>query len=481
MITSKMSASTKPGFVTTRRSFLKKSAALGAAVGLHASGGLPGFVRVSPRNHRYFELSDGTPFIPIGVNLVDFPREHPEWGLDRMEDWLSHLSANGGNFTRVWLSSEFWDVEHVRSGEYDEEKAIRIDKLLELCRRYHIRAKLTLEHFRRFSGEPAWSSKPIHDRAHGGPASSIADFFDGERSRAQFRRKIRWYADRYGSRPEIFGWELWNEVNCVGGGDYTTWTSLMLAELHKAFPATLAMQSIGSFDRETIREEYRRFSTMEGNDVAQVHRYLDPGASLEICRGPVDLLASDAVRELLAFHPGRPVLLAESGAVESRHSGPFKLYARDHDGIILHDVLFAPFFAGAAGTGQNWHWHDYVAQNNLWSHFGRFAEAVKGLDPITENLQPEMVPHERLRIFALRGRRTFLAWCRDARNTWQTELANGEKADVLSKVHVKTGVAGSATARVYDPWSNHWSDARVSAGRVLLPEFSRSIVIRIES
>jgi hypothetical protein len=35
---------------------------------------------------------------------------------------------------------------------------------------------------------------------------------------------------------------------------------------------------------------------MSGNDVAQVHRYLDLGAKFEICHDPMDLLAADAVR-----------------------------------------------------------------------------------------------------------------------------------------------------------------------------------------
>ena len=44
------------------------------------------------------------------------------------------------------------------------------------------------------------------------------------------------------------------------------------------------------------------------------------------------MLAADAVNELLATKPGRPVILAESGAVEPRHTGPFKLYAKDQPG-----------------------------------------------------------------------------------------------------------------------------------------------------
>jgi hypothetical protein len=117
-----------------------------------------------------------------------------------------------------------------------------------------------------------------------------------------------------------------------------------------------ASDDLTHFDRDGTRKAYEALCRMPGNDVLQVHRYLDLGAQLEVCRGPVDLLAADAVRELLAFTVRKPVLLAESGGVEPNHSGPLKLYEKDRDGLILHDVLFAPFFAGAAGPGHIWHW-----------------------------------------------------------------------------------------------------------------------------
>ena len=64
----------------------------------------------------------------------------------------------------------------------------------------------------------------------------MADFFDGEASRAQFKRKIQWYGARYGDQPIVYGWELWNEINAVSGdGDYMAWTETMLPELHKTF------------------------------------------------------------------------------------------------------------------------------------------------------------------------------------------------------------------------------------------------------
>jgi len=443
-------------------------------------------VRVSQRDRRYLELSDGRPYVPIGLNMIQPPwKGDADARLAGMTQWMEKLSANGGNYIRVWLSADFWDVEHARSGEYDAAKAGRIDAMLAAARKHGIRVKMTLEHFRDFfNPHRQWVNKPIHHVSKGGPAKDVADFFDGEKPRAQFRRKLAWYAKRYGDEPIVFGWELWNEVNCVRGGDTMAWTEAMLAELGRLFPRNLAMQSLGSFDTAGKRAMYRRLSTMKGNDVAQVHRYLDLGARLEVCHGPVDVLAAEAVRELLAAKPGRPVILAESGAVEKSHSGPFKLYAKDTAGVILHDVLFAPFFAGAAGTGQIWHWDHYVAKNDLWWHFGRFAEAVKGIDPPAERFQPSMAPHDRLRVYVLTGARTTLAWCRDTRNTWKAELADGKAPEKLAGLSVTLGKdAGKlegATLRTYDPWTHRWRPAAARAGAIPLPAFQRSLILRID-
>ena len=92
------------------------------------------YVRVSLRDPRYLELSDGTPYIPNGLNVI-----HP-WGdvstaegLAQMDRWLKALADNQGNYIRIWLSSIFWDLEHQEAGVFDEERAKRVDALLNMA------------------------------------------------------------------------------------------------------------------------------------------------------------------------------------------------------------------------------------------------------------------------------------------------------------------------------------------------------------
>ncbi|MBN8216156.1 MAG: hypothetical protein J0L75_05915 [Spirochaetes bacterium] len=443
------------------------------------------FVRVSPRDPRYFELTDGTPYIPIGINLIHppFAVTNEAEGLRLMDNWMTKLEKNGANYIRVWYSINFWDIENEKFGEYSESQARRIDSLLTMARSHHIRVKATFEHFRQFSQPGKWHTKANYGAANGGPYQDVTDFLMNTSSRELYKKKLDWYQARYGNDPVIFGYELWNEMENVAGTGWEDWTKVFLGEVKKRFPKNLAMQSLGSLDLSKKIPMYESICSLAGNEVAQVHRYLDPGAEWEVCQLPMDQSLAQAVGVLRGFRLAKPILVAESGAVEAHHSGESKLYAKDKQGMILHDVLFAPFFSGAAGTGYNWHWYKYVDPNNLWWHFGRFAAAVKDLDPPAEKFEVLSAEQGPVRVYALRGKRTLLIWCRDAGNTWKTELQEGKAPEVISRlildVGLVAGIGSNATVKIYDPWKDRWADGAVDANRIRLPDFSRSIVIRV--
>jgi len=438
---------------------------------------LSSFVVVSPRDSRYFELSNGSPYIPIGFNLVGPPREAE---FDRL---FATMAANRINYVRVWLGHNDWNVEHEACLQFDPARARTIERFLALARRHGVRVKMCLEYFRDIRAERnRWSDNLVYHKANGGRYESMHEYLSSRAGRDHFKAKLDWYADRYGDEPAVFAWELWNEMDAVRDSEWLDWTKEMLPELKRRWPHNLAIQSLGSYDWERKRDSYRTLCQLEDNEVAQVHRYLDEGAGWEVCHGPVDVLAAQAVRELIAFDAGKPIILTETGAVKPRHTGCSELYAKDPDGTLLHDMLFAPFFSGAAGTGHGWWWRQAVETPNLWYHFARFAEAVEDIDPPAENFQPVMLAHERLRIYGLSGKTVFLAWCRDAQNDWKAELVEGKEPETLANIAMDVSnlqLPATATAQIYDPWTDTWQTVGLRNGKLTIPTLRRSIVVRI--
>jgi len=66
-----------------------------------------GFLRVSGKDPRFMELSDGTPFFAIGQNLA-FIGEGQHVTLSGAEEIFGKLNANGANFLRVWTCCNDW-------------------------------------------------------------------------------------------------------------------------------------------------------------------------------------------------------------------------------------------------------------------------------------------------------------------------------------------------------------------------------------
>lgn len=451
------------------------------------------YVQVSATNPRYFETTDGKPFIPIGPNIC-FPRAQTNAAETAAyyERLIGKLAAAGGNYLRIWLGAPCFEVESQAEGQFEEEKFQTIAAVLKLAETAGVRIKFTFEHFRTmepksqaemFPGAATFLKDVYHQR-RGGSLASIEEFLASPAGDRVFLRKLDVLADRFCESPAVMAWELWNEVNCTGPVElWGSWTERMLPELKARFPHHLTVQSLGSFSALSAHFLYDRLAGIPGNDFLQIHRYLDPGAEIDACRGPFDVLCADAIRELRDRRDDTPLILAEGGAVEANHSGPSHLYPLDTQGMILHDVLFAPFFAGSAGCGQCWHWEKYIDRNDLWWQFGRFARAVAGVDPRTEDYQPCQRENRHLRCYALRGKTHTLIWCRDKRNTWATELDGGQAPAQLAGESLDARAFGSAPVRAasyYDPWTDTGAPLELAGSSLRLPTFRRSLVIRLD-
>ena len=457
--------------------------AMGITLAVFAAEGR--FLEVSREHPRYFVDASGKTFVPIGCNIC-FDRLYgdPEEGSRaaceaRFWGRMRAFAANGGNFMRLWLGHPFFEVMPEKPGVFDPAATETLVKTVRLAEELGIKLKLTLESFRRTKPlGPGEKYRPIFVRPLYYPyAKNMGEFFVSDRCYEIYLEKAR-YLKRLGlgDSPSVVCWELWNEINAMGPVSvYEAWSARMLASLKADFPRQMVVQNLGSFADPHDFYEYDYLARIKDNAFMQVHRYLDPGAALDVTRGPMDVLCADSVGEMLARRPDRPAFLAETGAVQARHAGPSPLYDQDRLGTLIHDEIFAPFFAGSAGCGQPWHWdHQYIDHHNLWYHFRRFAKAVEGLDPVAERFTPFHTETHRLRVYALRGRKTTVLWCRDKRTTWQSELVEGKAPDVVSRE--KLPFESASGFDVYLPWEDR--SVRLPAGRCILPDFSRSAVIR---
>lgn len=446
------------------------------------------FVRVSRQHPHYFETADGKTYIPVGLNLC-WPRfiSDEAEGLAKMDFYFKELSRYGGNYARIWLSAPFWEIETTKAGEYDTAKIHRLDKLLALAKKYNIKLKFCLEHFRQLTNSPARFpgsvpfDRPAYHDSNNGPLRDMSAYLETKEGHALFLNRAKWLALRYAGNPDVFGWELWNEMDAVKGKGWEEWTGFMLNKLHSLFPNHLIMQSLGSYDNEAKIALYKRITSLPANEVAQVHRYLDAGAKWEVCKGSMENLAAQATRELVGFSLKKPVLAAEIGAVEANHAGPWALYPKDKEGLLLHDMLFAPFFSGGAGPGHSWHWDSYIEKNNLWWHFGRFVSAIKDFDPVRQKAVPFTGQlNGEINLYGLKGKEMTLIWLRDAATTWETELVRETPARSLQNQKLLLRDISFRNVWFYDPWKDVWSKGKVSGKTVTLPRFSRSLVIKLE-
>lgn len=451
------------------------------------------YVQVSTKNPSYFTFSNGSAYIPVGINMINPSGRYtnnPDSAFYELEQWMKNLSENGGNYIRVWLSNSFWDIEE-EAGKYDDNKMHRIDSFISMARKYHLRIKLTLEHFRSITikeNPQQWATKFAYHTSRGGPLDSVRQYLTLNEGHQLFLNKVDFYHKRYGSDTLFFGWELWNEMNAMSvpkDSVFFAWNEKMLAAVKQRFPEQLVMQSLGSFDGEYAKPLYKKMMAIPANEVSQVHRYLDLGAQMEVCHAPMDIICASAINDLLAYHLPKPVMLAETGAVEPRHAGPSKYYAKDTAGSLLHDILFAPFFTGSAGTGMSWHWESYVDKNNLWYHFGRFNEVIKGIDPISESFTPSFKETGSLRIYVLKGKTTTLLWLRDKMNDWQSELEKAIPPATIQGTKINLADLGlqspSGKIEIYDPWKNVWASAAGDGSMIPLPDFKRSVVIKLRT
>jgi hypothetical protein len=223
------------------------------------------------------------------------------------------------------------------------------------------------------------------------------------------------------------------------------WNREMLESLRPLAPKNLWTNSLGSLDCPNVQQNYYESFCWEIFDFIQFHRYLDQGAKFDVCHKSCEL-GPDGYHILRNIRADVPILLAETGAVDDCHCGPFRYYGADHRGRIFVDTVYPALFAGCAACGHIWHWDErYVDSKNLFHLLKPLSLLLEGIAMDQENFQPEDHSTAEAYCYLLRGKTVTLGFVRNRTDTWEYTLRDDLDPIPIPEVRIPVPVTGSAS------------------------------------
>lgn len=405
-------------------------------------------------------FSNGNKFIPYGVNLT-YPEAYLDsngmefgtkrsasfLGLKQYEKWIRLCAQNGINLIRIWCGSSYFSPDTEELNVLDYSQFTKLDKIFEIANRYKVRLKLTIEKFRCFvsNKEDGAGCEGVAGNIFNkyavldGNTITNEEWLKQEKYRSLWLGKLKEYQLRYACNPALLAIEFWNEMNCYGERDMDTlndWNRYMADRARTMFPNTLLLNSLGSIDCPWAVDCYHAFC-FEKFDWLQFHSYFDQGAYYqEITQNPIEAIKK-AVQLLKDYSKkiNKKLFLAETGAVNDCHSGPFRYYLSDNKGMILVDTVYTPFFLGCAGPGNIWHWDNrYLASKNHYKYFKPLADTIKDTDFNGDNFTSLDLSTEKFYCFVLKGTTQYIAFIRNKEYAWQKILRDNKNAVTSSDV-----------------------------------------------
>ena len=402
---------------------------------------LPGFVRRSKADPRYFELSTGQFFYPIGMNLrspsdnrkpydVQYPLPEGR-GTYIYDDYYKKLADNGMNWARIWQCPWWCGLEWTRKwpgyqglGRYNLENAWRFDYLLEqaAARGIYVQAcltnhgQITLER----NIDRQWDSNPLNAaRGEGGPLHNAADFYTHAGARKLFRQRLRYIVARWGYSPHLMAWALFSEMEFTAA----YWRGANARNDNRGWARSPAVANwVGEMATALKRiDPWKHLVTTH---------FSHPWRGFDIWSRPeLDLVQSNAYSAFGQLggdfkHPGladraidryyhgymkrydRPVLIAEYGGHWMRNPAA----TLDAE---LHAGTWTSLTSHIAGCTGFWWWL-HVHYTNRYTHYRAAARFMAGEDRRGQDLRqaglPVHSPHGHLIARALKNDRTATVW-----------------------------------------------------------------------
>lgn len=440
-----------------------------------------GFVRVDERNRRYFVYDEGGSYVPLGYN-IDWVTE-PSGAYAYLE-YMDHLVAGGGNWTRLWLSHfgqgtilEWGDYHHTGYyqglGRYSQQIGCKLDAIFSAAQDWGVTIQLALHQHSQFES-PQWSSWEAnpYNVANGGPCQTSADYFTDPEALRLADNLHRYLVARYAAYRSLLAWEIFNEADGITGVRMdlmNPWSQNVAERLRELDPSAHMVTTsyatpikLPTFDIDTW-------------DFNNRHQYVYGSWLVNLFLQPY-------------FQAEKPLILSEFGI-----DWFAAMNERDPEGVNIHNGIWAALMSGYAGGAMNWWWDNYIEPQNLWHLNLAPAAFVDGEDMSRFNRSLDVVAeHERAWLVAggLGAEREgelceAWLWVRAARSDWWWSGAVGpvEGAEV-TVAGLAADTALSWTGEVWDTWAGEVVDgvAGESEGETfsfLLSAFVRDVAVKL--
>ncbi len=352
-----------------------------------------GFIRISEIDKRFFSFSDGSFFYPVGINIrspIDVrylrlvkKKYIPDEGTYYYEKYFKKMKENGMNFIEMWLACWFAGLEWKENrpgykgiGFYNLRNAWKVDKILEMAEENGIYIQLVIINHGQLSTwcDEEWQDNPYNIK-NGGFLKKPEEFFTDERAKKFFKNELRYIVARWGYSPNIFSWEILNEMNLVGSkrGFFKKETIGKWIEEMKEY-----IKNIDPY-KHLVSAHYTR---LVNNKV--VKNYVD----YVITNAYYNIKKTSLTRHLDRIYRynskyGKPNFVSEYGGTP--HGATFENLKRD---LILG--IWYSFHKNFAAVPLFW-WHRFVYDYNLFYIYKNLSDYASDIDRIKIPLSDEKV------------------------------------------------------------------------------------------
>jgi hypothetical protein len=360
-----------------------------------------------------FRYSDGTGFIPLGINVPNCPEWTPggeNSGTNMYDVYFKRLSEEGGNLARIFIDNfetlaliaPFPDNNFQYYNKFKLSSAYQLDKIVELAEFYKIKLQIVTSLYVLYNNG-YWQTNPYnlnaklntwpHDPmlASHGDCNTPTEFLTKTSAKTNHKNLLRYIIDRWGYSPSIFSWELINEANLTTN-DYTAlenWHSEManFMKSHEKYGRFVSTGYGGGTDFSTDLE--KRIPITQNMDYYAMHRYITPNLPPNQDTNYPNGLIEDAkfkwFEEISNYknYINKPFIMGEAGYIGDNWN---KYELNDPKAFGYHQELWSTLFHGGYGPNIEWCFEAFIKRNSLTNESSDFMKCLRPISEYVKNI-----------------------------------------------------------------------------------------------